>query len=52
MGDSSLNRTLITLDLKEHKEPVSNMETRDLKINIAKCSSVTLVNQLVGMQMP
>ena len=47
LGDSSLNKTLITLDLKEHREPVSNKETRHWKINIANCSSVTSVNLLV-----
>ena len=51
MGDSSLNRTLITSALKENKETVSNMETRHWKINIANCSSVTSVNRLVGMKM-
>ena len=35
----------------EHKETVSNMETRHLKFNIANCSSVTSVNRLVGMKM-
>ena len=52
LGDSSWNRILITLALKEHKEPVSNMETRHWKINIANCSLVTSVNRLVGMKMP
>ena len=52
IGDSSSNRTLITLALNEHKEPVSNMETMRWKINIANCSSVTSVNRLVGMKMP
>ena len=52
IADSSWNRTLITLALKDHKEPVSNMETRHWKINIANCSSLTSVNLLVGMKMP
>ena len=51
MGDSRWNRTLITLALKDHKEPVSNMDTRQWKINIANCSSVTSVNRQVGMKM-
>ena len=37
LGDSSWRRTLSTLDLKEYKESVSNMETRHWKMNIANC---------------
>ena len=52
LGDSSCNRTLITLTLQEHKERCSNMEAKHWKINNANLSSVTSVNRLVGMKMP
>ena len=51
LGDSSCNRTLSILDLKEYKDPVSNIETSHCKINISNCPSVKSVNRLVGMKM-
>ena len=39
LGDSSWRITLSTLALKEYKEPVSNMDTRHCKMNIANCPS-------------
>ena len=40
------------LSFKGGHEPLLNMETRHMKINITNCSSVTSVNRLVGMEMP
>ena len=40
LGDSSWRRTIITLDLNEYKEPMSNMEERHWKngyFNSSEC---------------
>ena len=52
LGDSNWNRTLSILDLKEYKDPVSNIETSHWKINLSNSPSVKSVNRLVGMKMP
>ena len=52
LGDSSWNRTLNNLALKEYKDPVPNIEKRHWKINTSICPSVKSVNRLVGMKMP
>ena len=52
LGDSSWNRTLSTLYLKEYNDTMQNIETRHWKINISNRPSVKSVNRLVGMKMP